>query len=306
MSKYRDITSYNLAVKIRSFKTVLVEGTTDKNVLSNFFLVKNYTENNSCRYFIDDVSIISSDPELSTLGNKEKIIRIAEKLSEKNEKLGYFVDREWDDVDFSNLDESTKVTQTEKTFFTRGHSIENYWFSSDAFVSFLQYAVPANITAEFLHELNQHFSSITLFSAAFSIAAKQGGVITRLDDLLERSDIECGPEGFRLTPDFNRKLLARQSDYDIVAACNNQVDLLYAQGSEALRWICHGHLGEQAIRACVARLALDSGIDSKTALDIERGDKSGKFRHDSKHITTYSREAVAPLNEILSWIRDTA
>lgn len=306
MSKYRDITSYNLAVKIRSFKTVLVEGTTDKNVLSNFFLTKNYAENNSSRYFIDDVSIISNDQELSTLGNKEKIIYIATKLSNKNEKLGYFVDREWDHVDFACLDETRQSLHTDKTFFTRGHSIENYWFSSDAIISFLQYAVPAQITAEFLHELNQNFSSITLFAAAFSIAAKQGGVITRLDDLLERSDIDTGPEGFRLLPEFNQKLQARQSNFDIVEACNTHVELLRTHSAEKLRWICHGHLGEQAIRACVARLALSSGVDSKTALEIERGDKAGKFRHDSKHITTYSPETVIPLNEILGWVRSTA
>lgn len=302
MSKYRDIASYNLAVKIRSYRTVLVEGVTDKNVISNFFLVKNYTEKNDTRYFIDDVSIISSEPELATLGNRQRIIHIAEKLSKKNEKLGYLIDREWDDIDFENLG-LPPPEQIEKTFVTRGHSIENYWFSADAIISFLQHSVPTSITAAFLHDLNHRFPSITLFSAAFSIAAKEGGVITRLDDLLEHIDIEIYEDGFRLKHEFNNKLLERRSEFNMAAACNYQLTILQTQSVEFLRWICHGHLGEQAIRACVARIALDSGIDQQTVANIERGDKHGKFRHDSKYITTYSRETVAPLNDLLAWVR---
>lgn len=303
MSKYRDIKSYNLAIKIRTNKTVLVEGITDKNVISNFFLVKNFSDNVDCRCTIDVVSIISNEPELTTLGNRQRIIHISNKLS-KNNKLGYLIDREWDNVDFNNLDAPLPTTLTEKTFVTRGHSIENYWFSCDAIISFLQNAFPTFISDSFLRNLQEHFPSIILFSAAFSLAAKDGSVISRLDDLLEHTDIETLATGFILKDDFNTKLLGRQSNFDIVKACNDQLTALQGKSCETLRWICHGHLGEQAIRACVACLALTSGVNASAICEIERGEKPVKFRHDSKHITTYSRDAVAPLNDLLSWVRE--
>lgn len=304
MSKYRDIKSYNLAVKVRTNKTILVEGITDKNVISNFFLVKNFSDNIECTCTIDVVSIISNEPELTTLGNRQRIIHISNKLSQNNNKLGYLIDREWDNVDFNNLDTLPPTTLAEKTFITRGHSIENYWFSSDAIVSFLQNTFPTVISDAFLRSLQVHFPAIISFSAAFSIAAKEGSVISRLDDLLEHSDIELSAMGFILKNSFNTKLLDRQSNFDMVKSCADQMAALQGKSCDTLRWICHGHLGEQAIRACVACLALTSGISDSAISEIERGEKSGKFRHDSKHITTYSRETVAPLNELLSWARE--
>lgn len=303
MSKYRDIKSYNLAVKVRTTKTVLVEGVTDKNVISNFFLVKNFSDNVDCRCTIDAVSIISNEPELTTLGNRQRIIHISNKLS-KNEKLGYLIDREWDNVDFQNLEALLPTTLTEKTFVTRGHSIENYWFSCDAIISFLQNSFPTFISDAFLRRLQENFPSIILFSAAFSLAAKDGSVISKLDDLLGHTDIEISSRGFVIKKCFNAKLLDRNSNFDIVEAFDYQLTALQGESCEALRWICHGHLGEQAIRACVACLALTSGVNGSAICEIERGEKPGKFRHDSKHITTYNRDTVAPLNDLLSWVRE--
>jgi hypothetical protein len=306
MSKYRDIASYNLAVKIRSHKTVLVEGTTDKTVLANYFLSRNYADNHAVRYFIDDVSIISGDADLSTLGNRNKVLHVGEKLSVKNEKLGYLIDREWDAVNFQNLDNLEFPQSADRAFLTKGHSIENYWFGADAIISYLQHSVPANITTDFLTDLNSKFSLIIVFSAAYSIASKDGAVIKKSDDLIEYTDIDYGPSGFALHPSFNSKLMARGSNFDLAAVCNSKVAELAARNPEMLKWICHGHLGEQAIRACVARLAMVHGIDTKTLREIERGDKSGKFKHDSKHITSYNCDAVDPLDKLLHWVRDSA
>jgi len=303
MSKYLDIKSYNLAVRVRSHKTILVEGTTDKSVISNFFLVKNHNEKVDCQYFIDQVSIISSDAALATLGNKQKIIYISDQLSKKNENLGYFIDREWDDFDFENLETPHTVNRNDKTFVTRGHSIENYWFSPDAAISFLQNSFPTHINNSFLQNLELKFPSIMLFAAAFSIAAKEGGTITKISDLLEYTDINIDLDCFSLKQEFNSKLSARKSNFDIATKCNNLLATLKTKNTETLQWICHGHLGEQAIRACVARLALNEGINAKIVSEIERGDKPGKFKHDSKHITNYSIDETVPLSDLLSWVR---
>lgn len=303
MSKYRDIASYNLAVKIRTYKTILVEGVTDKNLLAGFFLEKNHEDNYYGRCIIDDVSIISGDANLASLGNRNKVINIAEELSHKNEKLAYLIDREWDGIDLETLETLDNIPPENTSFLTKGHSIENYWFSCDAVISYLKHSVPGGISVVFLREIENNFGKIIAFSAAYSLAAKDGLVIKRIDDILECSDIIINADGFFLDTSFNNKLLARGSNFDAVQACNEKFLQIKGKNSEILRWICHGHLGEQAIRACVARLAINNGVDEKTSKEIERGDKAGKFKHDAKHITSCSDEATYPLRSLLAWVR---
>lgn len=304
MSKYRDVTSYNLAVKIRSHKTILVEGPTDKSVISSFFLQRNYETGDSDRFVVDDISIISNDPELAGLGNRERVLAVAGRLK-TNSKLGYLVDREWDEINFQNLNELSPVPTTSNTFITQGHSIENYWFQSSAAISFLQQAFPASINADFLRDVEQHFPKIILFAAAFSIAAKQGEVIQRTDDLLTYSDIIVDANSLMLNPEFNLKLQERRSNFDIVSAFNEQAAILNSESHEKLRWVCHGHLGEQAIRACIASLAVKNSVNIIAVNEIERGDKTGKFKHDAKFIASCSRAETHPLDELLGWIKST-
>lgn len=302
MSKYRDVTSYNLAVKIRSHKTILVEGSTDKSVISSFFLQRNYETGDSDRFVVDDISIISNDPELAGLGNRERVLAVARRLT-SNSKLGYLVDREWDEINFQKLNELSPVPTTSNTFITHGHSIENYWFQSGAAISFLQQAFPANINADFLRDVEQRFPKIILFAAAFSIAAKQGEIIQRTDDLLAYTDIIVDADSLSLNPAFNLKLQTRQSNFDMVSAFNEQVAILIPESHEDLRWVCHGHLGEQAIRACIASIAVKNSVSISAANEIERGDKTGKFKHDAKFIASCSRDETHPLDELLGWIK---
>lgn len=304
MSKYKDISSYRLAIKIRSHKTILVEGVSDKSILSHFLLSKNHQDNQCPDYFIDDVSIVKGDEALSGLGNKSKALTIIGNIN--NEKLSGMVDREWDNIDLSNLDDSQFVQNGNNVYFTKGHSIENYWFDVDASISFLIRSFPTTIDQAFLKCVEDNFPSILRFAAAFSLTAKDAAVINRATELISYNDISFNAGDFRLSATLDAKLSLRNAAINFAAECNNKFCELQTSNQSMLRWICHGHLGEEAIRSCIASIAFTFGVAQSTVVDIERGKKSEKLSHDSEYVCTQDLHCLDPLDKLLNWVRSTS
>lgn len=301
MSKYKDISSYRLAIKIRSHKTILVEGISDKSVISHFLLSRNYRDSHQSDYFVDDASIVKQDDALYGLGNKSKALAIIGAIN--NPKLIGIIDREWDNVDLNDLDESHFIQNINNVYLTKGHSIENYWFDVDASISFLIKAFPTTIDQDYLQAISSSFPSILRFAAAYSLTAKDASIITRSSELISHSDILWNNGDFLLQEDFNNKLAERGVNYPFSTDCNNRYLQLIASNQPLLKWICHGHLGEEAIRSCLAAVALANGIDQTTVTEIERGKKNEKFSHDSEYVCSQDLHCVDPLDKILEWVR---
>lgn len=303
MSQYKDINSYKLAVRLRSPKTILVEGSSDKTVISRFLLGRAFKEGKSGPYLIDDVTMISDEGMLSGLGNRDKVILIAKEMSTEKNKINCLADREWDGVDFNNLKNSEFNLESEHALFTKGHSIENYWFCSPALTDFLLQSHPTELSPQYLEDLEKRFPHILCFAASYSIAAKEASVINKCSDLLEHSDIEWNGAQYTLKNSATNKLTQRNSHVDIATLTNKQSETSKNTPHEILKWICHGHLGEEAIRVCSAHLAAEHGACNTTISAIERGNRQGKLQHDASHITNYDLEQLEPLGHLLSWIR---
>jgi hypothetical protein len=303
MSKYTDIASYRLAVKIRSYKTILVEGVTDKAILSHFLLSKNFYDENNSRYCVDDVSIINNDHQLEGLGNKNKVLMITSALCQGNDKICCMVDREWDGIDFEKINEIDFPQNKEYAYITKGHSIENYWFDVNASISFLMQNFSTSIHQNYLNELHSNFNTILKLATAYSLTAKDAHLITKLSDTIEHEDLSWDGVEFYLNETFNHKILQRSINFDFTKACNEKLNQIKTSNPEILRWLCHGHLGEQMIRACMARIAVNHGISSTIIREIERGKKTEKFHHDSNYITTCEPHIIDPLDKVLAWIR---
>lgn len=301
MSKYKDISSYRLAIKIRSHKTVLVEGSSDKSIISHFLLSRNYHDNQRSDYFVDDASIVKSDDSLCGLGNKNKALAIIGAIN--NPKLSGMIDREWDNINLSDLNESQFIQNINNVYLTKGHSIENYWFDMDASVSFLIKAFPTTVNQDYLKVISCSFPTILRFAAAYSLTAKDASIITRSSELISHSDISWDNEQLHLLESFNTKLAERGVDYPFSTECNKRYSHLMTSNQSLLKWVCHGHLGEEAIRSCLAAVALANGINQTTVIDIERGKKNEKFSHDSEYVCSQDLHCVDPLDKILEWVR---
>ncbi|MDD2032120.1 DUF4435 domain-containing protein [Pseudomonas sp. 39167] len=299
MSSYSSVSAYLLAVRLRSNKTLLVEGISDKKVLSHFILKKNHIDNVLASYCIDDASLVD-DKTLGPIGAREKIKNIANRRLPDNFRC--LIDREWDGLNTTNF-EYEGALFPESTFVTRGHSIENYWFTPGSFINFIIHTHPANVSAEYLRKIESHYIAILQFSAAYSLACKNLSIVTRANEMLSSENIVLNNAVFTASSCLDAKIALRGQHCNLFETTNSLLAQTKQFEQDKLQWICHGHLGEQAIRACIGKLAQIEGYDSATIESIEFGFKIEKLKLDSEHVTTLPEGSATPLNQVLHWIR---
>ncbi|MNJ21811.1 hypothetical protein D3C77_161740 [compost metagenome] len=299
MSSYSSISSYLLAVKLRSSKTILVEGASDKKVLSHFLLKKNHSENVSAHYCIDDASLVD-DKNLGPIGAKEKIKCVANQLF--IDKFRCLIDREWDGLNCANFEYNT-IAPPENTFVTKGHSIENYWFTPNSFIEFIIHTHHANVTTEYLQKIQACYVEILRFAAAYSLACKNLSIVSRANEMISHENILMTGNRFHASTCIDQKIASRGSPCNLFETTNDLLTQTATFETDKLQWICHGHLGEQAIRSCIGRLAQLEGYNAQTIESIEFGFKIEKLKLDSDHITALSAEVSTPLNQVLEWVR---
>lgn len=301
MSSYSSIASYLLAVKLRTKKTLLVEGATDKKVISHFILKKNFIQNVSSDYLIDDASLVD-DKALGPIGAKQKILNIAEKL--KVDKFRCLVDREWDGLDPVSF-EYTQTVRTDNTYITKGHSIENYWFTSDSFIQFIIQTHPTLVSEHYLQDISRNYTRILQFSAAYSLACRDFAIINRADEMISHENLDWDNNQFKARPCIDKKINDRGLTCDLSGKVNEYLAFTSRLDETTLQWMCHGHLGEQAIRACLGQLALQSGYDYSTIKSITHGFKIEKLKLDADHVTSLPEERCSPFPAVLDWLRGT-
>ncbi|MBW8356726.1 MAG: hypothetical protein K0M54_23175 [Pseudomonas sp.] len=299
MSNYSSISSYLLAVKLRSNKTILVEGTSDKKILSHYILRKNHSENISSDYCIDDASLID-DKNLGPIGAKEKIQCVAGRSSSDNFRC--LIDREWDGLNTASL-EYNSIPTPDNTFITKGHSIENYWFTSASFIEFIIHTHHANVTTTYLQKIQNLYINILHFAAAYSLACKNLSIVSRAAEMISHENILLTGNTFHASKCIDQKIASRGFSCSLSDTINNLLLQTANIETNKLQWICHGHLGEQAIRSCIGRLAQLEGYNSQTIESIEFGYKLEKLKLDSHHITALPEEVSEPLNKVLNWVR---
>ena len=299
MSGYSSISSYLLAVKLRSSKTLLVEGASDKKVLSHFLLKKNYVDKVDSSYCIDDASLID-DKSLGPIGAKDKIKTIASKLSTENFRC--FIDREWDGFDNHSM-EYSDITASDNTFLTKGHSIENYWFTSQSFVDFVLHTHPTEVSTQYLERIEKCHIAMLQFAAAYSLACRDLSIVARANEMISRENITLIGEYFHAAPCINVKIANRGKPCNLADSINELVKTTASYHVSKLQWICHGHLGEQAIRSCIGKLAEAEGYNSQVIDSIEFGFKLEKLKLDSDHVTSLPDCVSTPLHQVLEWVR---
>jgi hypothetical protein len=299
MSSYSSVASYLLAVRLRSKKTLLVEGVSDKKILSHFILKKNHLDRILGNYCIDDASLVD-DKALGPIGAREKIKNIANRHLADNFRC--LIDREWDGLNTTSLEYEAALFPG-NAFVTRGHSIENYWFTPSSFITFIIHTHPATVSAEYLRKIEAHYEAILQFSAAYSLACRSLSIVTRANEMLSSDNIILANSTFYASACLDNKISARGQHCNLYQTTNFLLEQTRNLEQDKLQWICHGHLGEQAIRSCIAKLAQIEGYDAPTIESIEFGFKLEKLKLDSDHVSTLSEDHATPLDQILFWIR---
>lgn len=297
------LAAYELAVSlIRTSKTIMVEGPTDKRVLSRMMLEREAAAGRSFRCVIDDCAIVN-DAALAGKGAKTKVEFIANAIGVGSGRFNWLVDREWDDVDIERPQDFVTPSNAEVGVRTKGHSIENYWMRLDALSTYLKMFFGDGLTVEFFTLLEARFSPMLRLAAAYSFTAKRMSVVTRCGDAIRSRDIKWTGAEYVVLPSLTSSLRNRGVADDIAAEINIELgrENLKAASIDVLQWMCHGHLGEELIRACAASLAGECGVQQPTLDQIERGRRSEKLLHDSDFLARQDEDAIHPLGALLAW-----
>lgn len=293
--------AYKLAVTLRSSKTILVEGPTDKKVLSRLFLSHSLATGSQGRYVIDEAELIK-DEELYGYGHKAKVLAIAETLESMPEKFNWLVDREWDGINLNERPIKYEHAEPQgRGFRTKGHSIENYWFDQEIYENYLRQNYGGELPRNFFMDIRESFNSAIVLAAAFSLVAYRSSLITKCSDCIKADHIHHDGTAFSITGGFDDSLARRAAQEKISDQVNQEARRLGDEPSEIVRWISHGHLGEEMLRACIAYIAKRHTANMGIIEAIERGNKTAKLAHDSDQIAQLAPEKVEPLWDLVQW-----
>lgn len=306
---------YLNAVLRRSGRTLLVEGITDQSVMTRLKREIGATVGQEPTGFIDVAELIS-DETVKGLGKKEVIRKVLAEIdglpikfsdSLKN-KLGVLYDREWDGLNVELQLAETWVAPSQESpyFVTTGHSVENYFFKLDGIESYLRHHFYAALDQSFFNALRERFHSIMAFAVTYSLAVRRIGAITRSGGLISCRHVRWVDNRYLFEAGFFQELAARgvaiPDEYDALSNQNIDINIAMHVEVEPGRWLCHGHLGEEAIWACIASMGGEFGLTAELQRNVERGYKDVRLNHAIDHLSRRPLAECAPLDEVIGWL----
>jgi len=275
MSSKYDPKSYRLYLKISisggKNKHILVEGKDDKYLIEKLcrdFLAKN---NQHTTILVDSAeNLVKGDESIEFANNRDKVKFIADSVNGKSYANGFigFVDRELDKFawDYECISELQDIINShdiiERLVLSRGHSIENYIFDLSILCKVLEILTTTTNANQCIDLFKETFQATLRIACAVGLAATKAKVLSKVNSTIDYKMLEISSPtevDFKFD-DWVKKLVARKisttqeqnlrSHYNIY---NQQV----ARTSISLvRWICHGHIGYDFLRALYERCIL--------------------------------------------------
>lgn len=290
---------YLAAVQVRSSRTLLVEGTDDKIVFSR--VVAEAPAIASEKVVIDTADMIQPP---SPAGNREIVEGIHALARGQGLRLAAWVDREFREFESTHSVGDTLGThkvQFVTLFWTRGHSIENYFFSAKRVMRFLKYKFIDRMPDGWEQAFVASFLDILGWAASLSVAAFENSILQRMMDIFTEASWRVGA---KCEPDWTQVGAALQQR-GVTAAAVKTVEtrarILFGQffpNELALaQWMCHGHIGENCVWSATAALLGSLGADKRLVSDVSNGFKDEKLRHAAE---AWAAEIAASSGEVPS------
>lgn len=282
MSNRYSIGGYKIALRVKSNRTLLVEGRDDKEFFSRFKL-KKYP---ALPLDIDTAEVLHGE-EFSGLGAKAKIDKL---LSSDNaaksfgEKLCAFVDREWEGLVDELTGEAIEWSPPPKSsmrYVTSGHSLENYSFNIEFVLHYLHHFGAEVATPEVIGSVSGNFPEAVLYAAAFSEAVRESKCISRCTSIFDVCDFSFVNGRVQSLPSLGQKLESRGIAAESIIEA--------AEGKYLGKWhedrlatnaflAAHGHLGENIIWSLVGLFAQNSGASCEIAREVASGRRDERRR----------------------------
>jgi len=264
--------------------TLLVEGATDKRAMFRA-LRKLETDGRiaSDSVYVDSAHLI--DVSEACVGNRERV----EVVHAAARAAGYAVfaltDREFRDFATSPVikDERPSHRQVGSVFWTRGHSIENYFFEPSYAASHLLYRHSDAVSPAMLQAIDRYWKQLLCNAAALSIAARDNCFLKKLRGALTTEAwILVSPGFIGLSADALEKAITLRGEACVAAGAfaSSFRDALAAMeacpDAECARWIAHGHLADEVLWLAIGRILQHEGAPPEVVHDVAVGHKEDK------------------------------
>lgn len=255
-------------------KHILVEGKDDKYLIERLwqdFSVKN-SQNTPSRILVDSAeNLIKGNEQQPFYNNRQKVEFITSSVYGKSyvDNFVGFVDRElhkfyWDcdiDLELQDLIESHEVVQ--RLVLSRGHSIENYIFDFSMLCDVLEYLSTTVYTNQAIELFKETFQHNLRIACSIGLTAAKAQVLSKTSSTIDYNLLEISSsKEVRFNLDVWIKKLVERG---ISTAQEQDIKSYYLIYSEKVsnasvslvRWICHGHIGYDFLRALYERCVID-------------------------------------------------
>lgn len=254
---------------------ILVEGRDDKYLIERLwqdFSAQN-SQNNIHKILVDSAdNLIKEDSSDLFLNNRQKVEFIANSIHEKPYANGFvgFVDRElhkfeWDceiNTELQDLIGSHEVIK--RLVLSRGHSIENYIFDFSILYEVLEYLSTTAYANQAIELFKESFQSALRVACSVGLAAAKAQVLSKSSSTIDYNLLEITSTGeviFKVN-DWVQKLIDRgisaDQAQDVGLHYTTYGDQVSRTSISLVRWICHGHIGYDLLRALYERCVFDS------------------------------------------------
>ena len=239
---------------------ILVEGRDDKRIFELLLRELCHTDEKS-RILVDSAAaFVECHPE-----NRETVEDICDKITGEtySDRLVAFVDREFREFDFPKLlDHLNGHKVSGQLVWSRGHSIENYFFDFDTLCDpFIAFS-PEGFD-EALDIFKDVFDSAMRVACAISLAAREIGRLKRVRASINAQMLNVDGSETELNFDAWKMNLEGKLSPDEVERLFTRFEFWYNKVLEAdhniARWMCDGHIGFRFIWTVYDRCVQLSG-----------------------------------------------
>lgn len=266
--------AYRIVIRISADRRIMVEGNSDRNIFLRLFGALKDSGQLRQSVVIDTAEHIESPPN-RTMSNREKIEAICVSLkgtAEAHRFVG-FVDRE-----FRNFTLSEPVSDdvgghyvADRLMWSRGHSIENYFFDYPTFSYAVKCLSASEHCFEALARLEPIFPSVLQLACAMGLAARAHGKLDAIRHTVRWQELRLhGAVAIDKAAWVHHVQKEHHWTETGSETVSEAVDIWLAKlkrcDHDTVRWLCDGHLGVAVSLAAYERAVYDvTDADTKAA-----------------------------------------
>src|SRR2546421_1849640 len=258
---------YRNMVKMSKFKFILVEGKDDKTTFKYLteelfgkrpdIIVKGAHEIR----FGSNIENREDD-----IGNRERVEIIAESIKNKKyaKRFVGFVDREFRGFTLDNeiKDVIGKHNVTDRLIWSRGHSLENYYFDFSSLRRPLRHFSMTPHFDDALDLFEQNFEQIIRLACSVGLAGMKCGMLQYVKRSIDWTVLEFNTLDLTINTAnwrriLNQKRIKSEDVNTIIETFQKLLEKLLITNFNVVRWICHGHIGITVIWAAYARCVFE-------------------------------------------------